>query len=264
MSPSRRTPLPLLPLLQFLLCLRSCEGFLPHRFFRIATHGPRHVSQDVEVLAPGLVYVRGVLTMSEQQDLAHAAAKLGRRPDLGFIEANGRARMYDRVAALPSSFRRLCARAVSSASAADANLPACVPTHCLTNCYRTPHGLRWHRDIYRNDGDGDAPIVNLSVGASCRFGVRLEDGTVRELTLCSGDALLFGGPSRFVEHAVLEIKLDERPDWMDPSDPHRLSFTFREAPSVLGQEAKYRTFDVSTSRFEETQRAWRPNDGLVE
>lgn len=221
---------------------------------------PRH---EVERVAPGLLVVRGALSVSEQKGLASAAQRVGARH--GFAHGgDGRGRIYDRVRALPSSFAKLCARAVRTACAADELLPSCEATHCLINIYRSQSGLRWHRDIYANDGDGDSPIVNLSVGASCRFGVRLADGSVRKLTLRSGDALLFGGPSRFVEHAVLEVLLDELPAWMSADDARRLSFTFREAPSVLGHEHKYRTFDVSAKFFERTQRAWRgPADGLV-
>ena len=45
--------------------------------------------------------------------------------------------------------------------------------------------------------------------------------------------------------------------------PYRLSFTFREAPSVLGREAYYRTFEIKRRWFEQTQRAWRHGDPLV-
>jgi len=141
-------------------------------------------------------------------------------------------------------------------------MPDCRPSHVLINHYTSSKGLLWHRDIYANDGDGDKPIVNLSVGASCIFGVRDDrTGRERKVRLRSGDALLFGGPSRFIRHAVLKVLLDEVPPWMD--DACRLSFTFREAPSVLGQEEHYRRFEVRQRWFEETQRAWRTGDPLV-
>merc|ERR1712227_176661 len=106
-------------------------------------------------------------------------------------------------------------------------------------------------------GDGDAPIVNLSVGASCIFGVKDEDDRVRHIRLNSGDALLFGGANRFVRHAVLKVLLDERPRWMEQENAYRLSFTFRQAHSVLGQEEHYRAFQVQQRWFQQTQRAWR-------
>ena len=222
----------------------------------VAYHAP-----STQCIAPGLVLVRGALSTHEQRALL-----LHAREQNGFAAGgDGRTRLYERVDALPDCFGQLCAQAVAAARDVDAALPSCEATHCLVNAYDSPSGLRWHRDIYQNDGDGDHPIVNLSVGASCRFGVRL-GGTELEVRLRSGDAILFGGPSRFVEHAVLEVLLDEMPTWMAEEghgDPMRLSFTFREAPSVLGHEDKYKTFDVGQDFFEATQCAWRPSDGLI-
>lgn len=173
-------------------------------------------------------------------------------------------RIYDQASRLPGVFRHLCARVVDVARASDESMPPCEPSHVLINFYQSTKGLLWHRDIYANDGDGDHPIVNLSVGASCDFGV--EAGLFRRRTtvrLRSGDALLFGGPSRYVKHAVKKVLLHETPEWMSANDPYRLSFTFREAPSVLGQERYYRSFDVGRKWFKQTQRAWRPGQPLV-
>ena len=86
-------------------------------------------------------------------------------------------------------------------------------------------------------------------------------GRVRKLHLRSGDALLFGGPCRFVKHAVLDVNLNELPAWMAVecgAEPYRLSLTFRDATSVLGREEFFRRFDVSKGWFRQTQRAWRP------
>lgn len=229
---------------------------------------------SVEVLAPGLVIIRGALTEHEQQELALKAQQLGRRRENGFLSsgklnaAPGRGRLYDQAKRLPPSFSRLCSRCVSAARNSDPAMPGCSATHVLVNYYTSAAGLLWHRDIYANDGDGDHPIVNLSVGASCDFGVEASVfGPRRTVRLRSGDALLFGGPCRYVKHAVKRILLDEAPAWMkarsDEEAPYRLSFTFREAPSVLGQEAKYRSFDVGRQWFRETQRAWRPGHPLV-
>merc|ERR1719171_1086150 len=129
----------------------------------------------------------------------------------------------------------MCRRSVRDAQGQDQSMPDCRPSHVLINHYTSSKGLLWHRDIYANDGDGDHPIVNLSVGASCEFGVEMGlFGEKRTIRLRSGDAVLFGGPCRYVQHAVTCIDLDERPSWM--ADAYRLSFTFREATSVLGQE----------------------------
>ena len=89
-------------------------------------------------------------------------------------------------------------------------------------------------------------------------------GRRRTVRLESGDALLFGGPCRYIKHTVKRVLLHDTPSWMPAEEPsYRLSFTFRQAPSVLGQERKYRTFDVGRKWFAQTQRAWRPGQPLV-
>lgn len=224
---------------------------------------------DVTVLAPGLVLVRNALSEPEQKQLATQAQRLGRRKN-GFRKADGtynadaaRGRIYERTTFLPRCFRSLCLRSVAVAMKEDEAMPSCEPSHCLINHYTSTKGLLWHRDIYANDGDDDHPIVNLSVGASCLFGVEDDRGRTRKVHLRSGDALLFGGPQRFAKHAVLKVMLDETPAWMRPEDCCRLSFTFREARSVLGHEAHYREFQTARRWFDETQRKWRPGDALV-
>jgi alkylated DNA repair protein (DNA oxidative demethylase) len=145
-------------------------------------------------------------------------------------------------------------------------MPRFSATHALANRYVGGEGLVYHRDIYANDGDGRAPIVNVCLGAPCRFGLRHVDengsrGRTRELTLDSGDALVFGGACRFIEHGVLSVDLDQAPAWM-ADDPSRVSLTFREAPSVLGCEEYFRTFSTGGS-FADEQVRWREGDALL-
>ena len=229
-------------------------------------------TSQVEVLAPGLVIIRNALSEEEQKLLASSTETLGRRAGRGFRNRNGdlnadagRGRIYDKASQLPRCFRRLCSKVVSQAMTLDSAMPSCAPSHVLINHYTTTKGLLWHRDIYANDGDGDHPIVNLSVGASCDFGVEVGIfGRLKTVRLRSGDALLFGGPCRYVKHAVKKVLLDETPEWMSAQQQaYRLSLTFREAPSVLGQEDKFRTFDIGKRWFAQTQKAWRPGQPLV-
>ena len=201
--------------------------------------------QTVEVLAPGIVIVRGALSESEQKFILHETNKLGSRDVNGFATSgtNGRGRLYEQCKVVPDEFTDLAIQSSLIASASDAAMPACSPTHVLINKYSTSAGLLWHRtrgggpnthalgytqdflsfspcpvtcsrvcgcvrlrkgDIYSNDGDGDMPVINLSVGASCKFGISLpirgaELSESRYLQLHSGDAIIFGGPSRFIE-----------------------------------------------------------------
>lgn len=228
-----------------------------------------HASADV--ISPGLVVLRGAISERDQVYLAQSTHKLGARKINGFHDASGnlnaamgRGRIYDRSDKLPSRFTQLARSAVRDARRSDEAMPDCTPSHCLINYYSSAcEGFKWHRDIYENDGDGDHPVINICVGSTCTFGVRIDGRTV-ELQLRSGDALLFGGPCRFVEHAVLNVDHDDRPSWMAKGDlDGRLSFTFREASSVLGREDFFRNFDVGAGWFEKTQSVWRLGDPLV-
>jgi len=54
---------------------------------------------------------------------------------------------------------------------------------------------------------------------------------------------------------------------MASPDSCRVSLTFRESPSVLGRENRFRNFDLSNGVkecFERTQREWREGDPLAE
>ena len=247
----------------------------PHSYDRMyGVWTDRCAPAEVEVHAPGLVVVRGALSEGEQRYLAQSMQRLGKRKANGFRDetgklnaGTGRGRIYDRTRTLPGRFQRLARRTVAAARALDCMMPDCIPSHCLINYYNSAKGLLWHRDIYANDGDGEKPIINLSVGATCTFGVCLPSGRVRKLHLRSGDALLFGGPCRFVKHAVLDVNLNELPEWMAVecgAEPYRLSLTFRDATSVLGREEFFRRFDVSKGWFRQTQRAWRPGSPLID
>lgn len=216
----------------------------------------REGGADVRVLEPGLVLIRGYVGEAEQRRLADDALAWGEAGDGGFYEPGppggggrqlnadvGRGRIYDAAARFPPAFVAHSARASRLARAADAAMPPMRCTHVLVNMYAAGSaGLVWHRDIYENDGRSDHPVVNLCVGASCVFGVRCPGGRERRLTLRSGDCLLFGGPCRFVEHAVLEVLLHERPRWMPAAAARRFSFTFRDSPEVAGREAEFRYF----------------------
>jgi alkylated DNA repair protein (DNA oxidative demethylase) len=216
----------------------------------------REDGADVRVLEPGLVLIRGCVGAAEQRRLADDALAWGEAGDGGFYEPGppggggrqlnadvGRGRIYDAAARFPPAFVAHSARASGLACAADAAMPPMRCTHVLVNMYAAGSaGLVWHRDIYENDGRSDHPVVNLCVGASCVFGVRCPGGRERRLTLRSGDCLIFGGPCRFVEHAVLEVLLHERPRWMPAAAARRFSFTFRDSPEVEGREAEFRYF----------------------
>ena len=230
---------------------------------------------EINVLEPGLVVIRNFLTGDQQRRLADEATQWGSEGESGFYTAlegagepqlnadDGRGRIYDAAERFPDEFIAHSARA-SALAAVDPHMPKMECSHVLINMYQAESGLVWHRDIYENDGQSDHPVVNLSVGVSCVFGIRCPSGLERHLLLRSGDVLLFGGPCRFAEHAVLEVRLDDRPSWMPRRDEaKRFSFTFRDSPEVRGREEEFKYFKpdvhlVGQESFEENAPALLP------
>ena len=154
-----------------------------------------------------------------------------------------RGRVYDAATRFPKGVTNYCNKAIKAARNLDAAMPEMRCTHVLLNMYTTTEGLVWHRDIYENDGTSDHPVVNLCVGASCVFGFKHNDNDrVHTVTLQSGDVILFGGPCRLIQHAILKVDMEDCPDWMET--PCRFSFTFRDSPEVLGREAEFKYFRV--------------------
>jgi DNA oxidative demethylase len=76
------------------------------------------------------------------------------------------------------------------------------PEACLVNFYEAKARMGLHQD--RDEEDFDAPVVSLSLGDTglFRFGATTRGGPTRCLKLQSGDALVFGGPSRLVFHGI--------------------------------------------------------------
>mmetsp|Transcript_46048 Transcript_46048/g.68582 ORF Transcript_46048/g.68582 Transcript_46048/m.68582 type:complete len:297 (-) Transcript_46048:116-1006(-) len=210
----------------------------------------------LEVIEPGMVIIRNMIPDSQCQRLAKIATEMGQDGEEGFYTTKGgdgskkilntgeagRGRIYDAATRFPTEVTDCCAQAVGIAREADRAMPDMTCTHVLLNMYTSKDGLVWHRDIYENDGKSDHPVVNLCVGASCLFGFKHEDSDPdRVVKLNNGDCLLFGGRCRLIKHAVLEVLLDDCPDWMS-DDPCRFSFTFRDSPEVLGREGEFKYF----------------------
>jgi DNA oxidative demethylase len=76
------------------------------------------------------------------------------------------------------------------------------PEACLVNVYAATARMGLHQD--RDEEDFDAPVVSLSLGDTglFRFGGTSRRGPTRSIRLESGDALVFGGPSRLIFHGI--------------------------------------------------------------
>lgn len=79
------------------------------------------------------------------------------------------------------------------------------PQACLVNLYDGRARMGLHQD--RDEEDFSVPVVSLSLGATglFRYGGLERGGPTRSVKLRSGDALVFGGPSRLVFHGVDRI-----------------------------------------------------------
>jgi hypothetical protein len=161
-------------------------------------------------------------------------------------------RVYDAVRSFPggASLEAVACALHDAARAADTTLGAIervAPTHLQLWNYQPKKGVRigWHRDNWWSDGSGEFPVLSLSIGATCRFLFKQnEDDEAESVLLASGDALIFGGPCRYVMHCVKRIhNPDSAPEWLQSPHPlggGRLNFTFRYAPEAFGREGEYR------------------------
>jgi DNA oxidative demethylase len=115
---------------------------------------------------------------------------------------------------MPAAFKRLAHEAAREAGWADFE-----PDACLINRYAGGAGMGLHQD--RNEQDLQAPIVSVSIGASCKFmlGGRRRSDAVKSVELHDGDVVVWGRSARWVFHGVRPL----------PQDQLRYNLTFRKA-----------------------------------
>jgi len=100
------------------------------------------------------------------------------------------------------------------------------PDVALVNFYDRDAKLGMHQD---KEERSDAPVVSLSLGDRCVFRFGNTENRNRPWTdveLASGDAFVFGGPSRFVYHGVPKLYPDSGPPDLGLSGG-RLNLTLR-------------------------------------
>ena len=207
---------------------------------------------QIQVLAPGLVFMKNALNQEQQIWLAEYAVASGYNEVNGFWTTlpsgervlnndTGRGRIYDTI----QSFHHhdvvlsICNQVIQAAQSRDSKLPDMNPTHLLLLYYATQDGMYWHKDSDPNDGDNDHPIVSISIGNSCSFGYKLMGRAEEYITLESGDILVWGGPNRMLLHCVESVQANTCPSYL-PIDNVRLNFTYRDAPNVIGKESLYK------------------------
>jgi alkylated DNA repair dioxygenase AlkB len=218
----------------------------------------QELGKNIEVIAPGLVFIKGALNQEQQIWLANYALKAGSDPQRGFWEVlpsgervlnsdTGRGRIYDAITTFPDPEKvlELCHALVRAAQNQDSALPDMTPTHLLLLYYATADGMYWHSDSDKNDGDNNHPIVSISIGNSCDFGYKLMGRGEKTLLVESGDVLIWGGPNRLLLHSVQKVYMNTCPSFL-PLENARLNFTFRDAPNVLGREKDFK-YDVDST-----------------
>jgi alkylated DNA repair protein (DNA oxidative demethylase) len=125
---------------------------------------------------------------------------------------------------LPDDFRAL---ANEIAAAADMKLDADL---CILNFYDSEGRMGLHQD--KDEGEqsiaAGVPVVSISLGDTARFlfgGLRRRD-PIQALSLESGDAFVFGGPSRLRYHGVSRIAPGTAPPALHFEG--RFNLTFRQ------------------------------------
>jgi DNA oxidative demethylase len=99
--------------------------------------------------------------------------------------------------AMPPAFIQLAQDAAHAAG-----WPSYAPDACLVNRYSPGAGLGLHQD--RDERDHRAPIVSVSIGASCKFilGGLQRTSPTKTVALHDGDVMVWGGKSRLIFHGV--------------------------------------------------------------
>jgi DNA alkylation damage repair protein AlkB len=125
---------------------------------------------------------------------------------------------------LPTEFRSLASRAAASVGMTlDADI-------CILNYYDADGRMGLHQD--KDEGErslaAGLPVVSISIGDTARFlcGGTRRRAPVSQFPLHSGDAFVFGGPSRLCYHGVSRIIPGTA-----PKDLHlqgRYNLTFRQ------------------------------------
>jgi alkylated DNA repair protein (DNA oxidative demethylase) len=202
-------------------------------------------------VAPGAVHLRVRLTLDEQRMLAARCLELGEAA-AGFYTPivrgghpmsvrmlclgrhwNARTYWYEAtrtdvdglpVPPLPPEFA-----ALASQIARDAGFDL-TPDICIVNLYAAASrmGLHQDKDEGRETIEQGIPVVSLSLGDTGRFlfgGLKRRD-PVEAILLESGDAFVFGGPSRLRYHGIGGIIPDSAPPSLGFNG--RLSLTFRQ------------------------------------
>jgi DNA oxidative demethylase len=210
-----------------------------------------HVDADVVELSPGAFHLRHFLTIDAQAALTDRCRALLEGPVPAYVPIvrgggkmhvrmlclgrhwNGRTYQYESTRTdfdglpappLPDEFHILAQDIAGSAGM------TLQPDICILNYYEGDGRMGLHQD--KDEGErsiaAGVPVVSVSLGDTARFlfgGTRRRD-PVDALLLESGDAFVFGGPSRLRYHGVSRIIAGTAPPALGLQG--RFNLTFRQ------------------------------------
>jgi alkylated DNA repair protein (DNA oxidative demethylase) len=202
--------------------------------------------------APGATWFRGYLSLDEQRRLAERCRAIMNGPAGGYVPTvRGGGRMRVRMCCLgrhwnPLTYSYQPTRAdyddapvppvpddlceLAARIAGEAGHAFFAPDICLINWYGPEGRMGMHqdKDESRSSLEAGIPVVSISLGDTARFllgGLRRRD-PVMDLLLESGDAFVFGGPSRLRYHGVSRIVPGTAPPELGLEG--RFNLTFRQ------------------------------------
>lgn len=133
------------------------------------------------------------------------------------------------VPPIPANLTKLAMDALDEASHYDSSLTTTSfrPDMALVNYYPPGATMGLHQDL---NEDSPAPIVSLSIGDEALFrigGTENRNKPWDDVTLTSGDIIVFGGPKRLAFHGVPQTRPGTLPEGCGLSDG-RINITFRQ------------------------------------
>jgi DNA oxidative demethylase len=206
---------------------------------------------DAVSLAPGAIWIRQWLSIEAQARLAGQCREVIEGPAGGYVpRVRGGGLMHVRMTCLGRHWNAKTYEYEPTRTDHDGAPAAPIPDEwvalasgiagaagfssrpdiCILNWYESGGRMGLHQDKSESRGSLAAgrPVVSVSIGDSARFlfgGLRRRD-PVETVLLESGDAFVFGGPSRLRYHGVTRILPESAPAVLRLAG--RFNLTFRE------------------------------------
>jgi DNA alkylation damage repair protein AlkB len=207
------------------------------------------VSQSKVEIYPGTVHLRRYLSLKDQQILTAKCAEIGQH-NAGFyvpvvrggaymkiqmvclgLHWNARTYGYESVRSdydnlpvqeLPEELKQIARHAAAEATM------TIEPDLCILNYYTESGRLGLHQDKEEKTETLEAgiPVVSISLGDTAVFmmGGHARKEPIKRFLLESGDALVFGGPSRLRFHGVARVLTGTSPKGLGMTGRYNLTF----------------------------------------